>query len=133
MPPIRVLLVDHSPEFLDSAARVLAGNPTVEVVGRASSGREALHAARERRPDLVLIDLWLGDMGGLETAREIKRRARAERIVIVTLHQHEPGVCRTVLEAIGADAFVTKATFDAAMPPLIGRLFPPRHAPVDPA
>jgi DNA-binding NarL/FixJ family response regulator len=122
MTPIRVFIVDDSPAFIDSAIRTLAAHPDVEVVGRAGSGREALLEVKLLRPDLVLMDLAMGAMGGLETTRAIKKLPARPRVVIVTLHDLD--IYRGVAEAAGADGFVAKAAFSAEVPSLIDRLFP---------
>lgn len=66
MQTVQVLLVDDYPDFLDAVARFLSTIPHVEIVGRARSGREALNQVARVRPDLVLMDLAMPDMSGLE-------------------------------------------------------------------
>jgi len=121
MPPLRVLLVDDSPEFLESAAYFLSLQPSVKVVGRALSGPDALEMASRLRPDLVLMDWAMPEMTGLEAARRLKAQPGAPRVVILTLHDNPQ--YRAAAQAAGADGFISKADFGAQLPPLIHRLF----------
>lgn len=118
--PVRILLVDDSPEFLESAARFLSADSQVEVVGCALSGREALEQVALLQPDLVLMDLALPDMHGLEATRHIKVQAGAPHVVILTLYDNPE--YRTAAKAVGADGFVAKSEFGTQLLPLLHRL-----------
>lgn len=72
MQRIRILLVDDSLDFLEAVATLMADWPGIELIGCASSGSEALERVPELRPDLVLVDLMMPDMNGLETLRRLK-------------------------------------------------------------
>lgn len=117
MPPLRILLVDDSLRFLDSAARFLSGETDVEVVGRALSGEEAIEQIAQLRPDLVLMDLAMPGINGLEATRQIKLQPHAPYIIILTLS--DSSEYRMAAEAAGADGFVSKAEFSTMLPPLI--------------
>src|SRR5437016_5893278 len=78
MDRVRILLVDASPEFLDSAAHFLSLEPQVEVVGRTRSQLEAVELAARLRPDLVLVDLGLA---GLAVARRVKDAVPDARVL----------------------------------------------------
>jgi len=121
MPLLRVLLVDDSPEFLESAAYFLSLHPSVEVIGRALSGPDALEMASRLRPDLVLMDWAMPEMTGLEAARRLKAQPGAPRVVILTLHDNPK--YRAAAQAAGTDGFISKAEFGAQLPPLIRKLF----------
>jgi DNA-binding NarL/FixJ family response regulator len=81
--PVRVLVVDDSEVFRNVMAVVVAATPGFEVAGRASSGREALHLVEELAPQLVLLDVWMPDMNGIQTARRIRRHY--PRVVVLLL------------------------------------------------
>src|SRR4051794_32386191 len=66
MNPLRILLVDDSAEFLESAARLLMLHQELSIVGRAASGSSALEQVAALKPDLVLMDLAMPGMNGLE-------------------------------------------------------------------
>jgi CheY-like chemotaxis protein len=119
--PIRVLLVDDSAEFLESAARFLATDTVLAIVGRALSGAEALAQIELLGPDLVLVDLMMPEMNGLELTGHIKARPYPPRVIIVTLYSlaEYSNAAETAL----ADGWVTKSTFGTNLLPLIYRLF----------
>ena len=121
MAPLRVLLVDDSPEFLESATRFLSSDPRIAIAGRALCGREALELAEQTQPDLMLIDLSMPDMNGLETTQAIKAWSASPRVIIMTLH-NDPEYCMAAA-AIGADGFITKSAFSVGVLPLITSLF----------
>jgi CheY-like chemotaxis protein len=119
--PIRVLLVDDSAEFLESAARFLATDPVLAIVGRAFSGSEALEQIELLCPDLVLVDLMMPEMNGLELTGRLKSRPHPPLVIIVTLY----GITEysTAAETALADGWVAKSTFGVKLLPLIHALF----------
>jgi DNA-binding NarL/FixJ family response regulator len=119
--PHRVLLVDDSPLFLESAANLLAIFPELEIVGRALSGRAALEQTAALAPDLVLMDLAMPAMNGLQATRLIKAQPNPPRVVIVTLHDDLD--YRAAAEVVGADGFIVKSNFASELVLLVGRLF----------
>ncbi len=121
MTPIRILLVDDSLAFLESAIRFLGSDDRVEVVGQALSGREGLERVEQLRPDLVLMDLAMPEMNGLEATNLIKAQAKAPRVVMLTLN--DSSEYRAAATAAGADDFVTKSEFATVLLPLIDSLF----------
>ncbi len=128
MVAVRVLLVDDSADFLDSAARFLASEASVEVAGVALSGREALVLIEERRPDLVLLDLAMPDLDGWETARRIRALPPPQpRIVVVTLHDNPQ--YRAQAERLGCDGFIAKSEFGERLVKRIHELFGGGQAP----
>ena len=120
MNPVRVLLVDDSPVFLDAAANFLLRHAHVQVVGRARNGAEGVHLSRQLAPDLVLMDLAMPGMNGLAATREIKAHAPTTCVVIVTLHD-DPEYRRGAIDA-RADGFVHKAQFGDIVLSLIAAL-----------
>lgn len=119
---IRVLVVDDSPTFLDTAVRWLAEVlPHLKVVGCCSSGVEALRQVETLRPDLVLMDLALPEMDGLEATRRLKQRPRAPYVIILTLHDIPE--YRLAAQEAHADGFISKVNFSTQLPSLIASLF----------
>lgn len=119
--PVRILLVDDSPEFLDSADHFLSLEGAVRVVGRASSGEEALVEVGRLRPDLVLMDVSMPGMNGFETARRLKAAADAPRVLILTAHDNAE--YRAAQIASRADGFLAKAQFGTELLPLVHAWF----------
>jgi DNA-binding NarL/FixJ family response regulator len=118
----RILVVDDSPIFLEAVASLLPADEGIEVVGTASSGREALERVPELEPDLVLMDLAMPDINGLEATRRLAVLPRRPRIIIMTTHK-EKAYHQAALRA-GADGFLHKPDLEAQLLPLIRTLLP---------
>ncbi len=103
----RVLLVDDHALFRDGMSRLFAYEPDFEVVGEASSGEEALELARTLIPDLVLMDIDMPGIGGLEAIRMLARELPVVTVVALTVHEDDD----TVFEAIksGAKGYLVKS------------------------
>jgi DNA-binding NarL/FixJ family response regulator len=121
MPPRRVLLVDDNQDFLESAANFLASDPEIEIVGRASSGRCALEQVPVLKPDLVVMDLTMPEMNGLEATRRLKSQPDGPRVIILTLHDNPE--YRAAAQEVQADGFVAKSELGLELLPLIRELF----------
>src|SRR4029079_283930 len=81
--PLRVFMVDDSPEALKSVSQFLAETPGIELVGVALSGEESLPELARLKPDVVLMDLAMPGMGGLEATRRIKASPTAPRVLLL--------------------------------------------------
>jgi DNA-binding NarL/FixJ family response regulator len=121
MHPVRVLLVDDSPEFLDSAALFLSPNLQVQVIGCARSGMEAIDQAKALCPDLVLMDVSMPGMSGIEATRCLKAQGATPRVVILTFHDNAE--YRLAAESANADGFIAKSEFGTQLLPLIESMF----------
>jgi len=119
---IRTLVVDDHAAFLDELEHLLAENPETDVVGRAISGEEALEQTTALRPDLVLMDLAMPGMGGLEATRRLKAESGAPRVIMLSLHEHP--MYRTAALNAGANGFVQKSKLGTTLLPMIYSLFP---------
>jgi len=106
--PIRYFVVDDYPLFVEVLKEVLAIDGGFCSLGHAHRGWEALAAIRQDRPDLVLLDLDLPDLGGLELIHQIRAEDLAGKIVVCSALMHDEAV--EVALALGADAFVSKST-----------------------
>jgi two-component system response regulator DesR len=103
---IRVLLAEDQAMVLAALAALLALEPDIEVVGRAKDGREALALLAVAKPDVLLTDIEMPGMGGLELAAEVRRRGAAVRVVILTTFARA-GYLRRALDA-GASGYLLK-------------------------
>ncbi|GHH78339.1 response regulator [Promicromonospora soli] len=106
-PPLRVVLADDEPLVRAGLAGILETDDGVRVVAQGSSGEEALAAVRAHRPDVVLLDVRMGTMGGLETLAEIRRTAGSLPCLIVTTFGEDGYVAEAI--RLGADGFVLKS------------------------
>src|SRR5882724_1836919 len=86
IPPIRILTVDDHPLLREGIAAVIEGQPDMTLVAEATNGREAIESFRNHRPDVVLMDLRMPDMNGIEAIRAIRTEFPAARIVVLTTY-----------------------------------------------
>ena len=86
IPPIRILTVDDHPLLREGIAAVIEGQPDMTLVAEATNGREAIESFRNHRPDVVLMDLRMPDMNGIEAIRAIRAEFPAARIVVLTTY-----------------------------------------------
>jgi DNA-binding NarL/FixJ family response regulator len=114
---IRVVLVDDVPELRLLVRITLEEDPAIEVVGEAANGREGVDVVEATHPDLVLLDLSMPDMDGLEAIPLM--RAHAPRARVVVLSGHEAG--RVSLQALdqGASRYVNKASGLQTIPQVV--------------
>ncbi len=100
MEPIRVLLVDDHALFCSGVACLLRAHADLEVVGEAADGEGALAKAKELMPDVILMDLYMPGMSGLEATRRIREALPYVKIVVLTVSEED----QDLFEAIKAGA-----------------------------
>ena len=103
----KILIVDDHDVVRQGVRAFLAARSEWEICGEARSGREAIEAAATLKPDLVILDITMPGMSGLEAASHIRGLDTAIRILIFTMHE-SPRIATDVHEA-GADGFVQKS------------------------
>lgn len=103
---IRVLLVDDHPVVCDGLRTMLAGEAGIEVVGEASCGEEALDKTAELKPHVVLMDIRMPGMSGIEATQRLKKAHPTTSVIMLTMYDSEV----YVVEAIrcGAAGYLTK-------------------------
>ena len=112
MAPVRVLIVDDQEPFRRAAAAVVELTDPFVVVGAAESGEDCLAAAPALRPDLVLMDVGLPGMDGMQAARRLSVLPMPPVVVLVSTHDEEE--FGDEVRACGAVAYVKKSEFDSA-------------------
>lgn len=105
-PARRVLVVDDHPLFRRGVRQLLAMEPSLECVGEASGGEEALALARELVPDLILLDLKMAGMDGLEVLGALRDSGVGARIVLLTVSDQDEDVVAALRG--GADGYLLK-------------------------
>lgn len=98
--PIRVVVADDHPVFREGLAMLLGSVPGIEVAGTAGTGREAVRLAVELRPQVVVMDLQMPELNGVEATRQLAERAPAVGVVVLTMSEDDA----TVFTAIRAGA-----------------------------
>jgi two-component system, NarL family, invasion response regulator UvrY len=110
---VGVLAVDDQPVFLDVAREVVAATPGFHWLGGATCGQDALDAVEKLEPTLVLLDVRMPGMDGIETAQRISERHRDVVVVLVSIDE-SPALAPAVA-ASGAATLVRKQEFGPAM------------------
>jgi DNA-binding NarL/FixJ family response regulator len=102
--PMNVLIVDDDKASREGLRELIELRPDIHVVGEAIDGEEAIHLAKTLHPDLVVMDVQMPNMDGLEATRRIKQRLPDIRIILLTMYREY----RAAAERSGADAFLVK-------------------------
>ncbi len=106
MPTIRVLLVDDHALFREGLGMIISGQADMLVVGEAGDGLEAAVKAAELKPDLVLMDIQMPGVDGIEAARRIKKEVPAATIVMLTVRDDEEKLFEAL--KMGAQGYLLK-------------------------
>lgn len=106
MEKISVLLVDDHRLIRDSWSFILNSDSRFEVVGETSSGEEAVEFAKEKRPDIVLMDVNMSPVNGFDATRQIRKFSPGSRVIGVSMHSM-PAYAKRMLQ-LGAMGYVTK-------------------------
>ena len=108
--PLRIVIVDDHAVVRRGVRALLESRDGWEVVAEATTGREALDAVRRSHPDIVVMDLSLPELNGLEATRHIVRESPHTEVLVLTMH-HSEELAREVLKA-GARGYVLKSDAD---------------------
>lgn len=103
---VGVLLADGQELFRQGLCALLSNEPGIEVVAEASNGVEAMRRAASTAPDVVLIDVWLPQVSGIEACRSIKESAPATKVVMLTASEAESDLYESVKS--GASGYLLK-------------------------
>jgi DNA-binding NarL/FixJ family response regulator len=108
MPVTRLLIVDDDPLVRSALTFMLGGQPDLEVVGEAGDGREGVARAEELRPDVVLMDIRMPRLNGLDATRRLMAFDEPPRVIVLTTFDADEYVLEAL--AAGADGFLLKDT-----------------------
>ena len=127
---IRIVIVDDHPVVRAGLASMLGTQAELEVIAAASSGEEALRLVGEHLPDVLLLDLRMPGLSGVETLQALKAAGRTVRVIILTNYETDEDIYRAV--QAGAQAYLLKDTslhemLDAIRAVHAGKRYIPRH------
>jgi DNA-binding NarL/FixJ family response regulator len=123
--PLRILVVDDHPVVRRGIRALIESRAGWIVSAEAATGREAVALARKLQPDIVVLDLSLPELNGLDAARQIARESPRSEVLVLTMH-HSEELARDVLRA-GARGYVLKSDADRHLVDAIASL--ERHEP----
>jgi two-component system NarL family response regulator len=129
---IKILIADDHPFFVDGLAANIETEPDMTIVARAADGLVAVALVREHSPDVILMDLRMPVMNGVEAITQIMRDAPASRIIVLTTYDGDEDIHRAL--KAGAKAYLLKDAFREELLAAIrgvhsgGRHIPPRVA-----
>jgi DNA-binding NarL/FixJ family response regulator len=113
MSPYRVVLADDHAMFRQGVKRILRDVDNLEIVGEASDGIELLEVLKEMTPDLVILDISMPNLRGLEATREIKMLSPNVKVLILTMHRGEEYVYGAI--SAGAEGYLLKEDADTEL------------------
>ena len=119
---LTVLLVDDNQTFLTSVSKTLRMLPNVTVVGQAHDGTQALSLAQQLQPDLMLLDIVMPGMTGLEVAKTMRAWPKSPKVLFLSMHDNES--YRSAAKKLGALDLVGKSNFVSELLPIIAGLIP---------
>ncbi len=104
--PVRVLLADDHRLMREGTAALLGADERIEIVGLAHDGREALALAERRKPDVVLLDLNMPEIDGLEACARLRKQDGGPEVLMLTVSEEEPDLYAAL--RVGAAGYLTK-------------------------
>ncbi|GAC1403290.1 MAG: response regulator transcription factor [Ktedonobacteraceae bacterium] len=107
---IRILLADDHTILRAGLRMMLNAQLDFEVVGEAQDGRQAIQEAQRLQPDVILMDITMPDMNGIEATRQIKRLLPETKVLILTMHEHDEYVFQAL--RAGASGYMLKEAAD---------------------
>jgi DNA-binding NarL/FixJ family response regulator len=109
-PRIRILLADDHALVRQGFRRILEAEPDMEIIGEADNGREAVELAEKLRPDVVVMDVGMPELNGIEATRRLAESVPRARVLALSMHKDSVYV-REILRA-GARGYLLKDAFD---------------------
>jgi len=112
-PKYRIVIAEDHTILREGLKSLLSSSPEFETVGEAEDGREAIRCVEKLKPDLILTDLSMPRMTGMDAIREIKRRSPETKVLVLTVHKTEEYILATL--KAGADGYLLKESTQAEL------------------
>ena len=124
-PKYRIVIAEDHTILREGLRALLSSTPDFEIVGEAEDGREAIRCVEKLKPNLILTDLSMPRMNGMDAIREIKRRAPGTKILVLTVHKTEEYILAT-LQA-GANGYLLKDSTHAELLAAVRHVLSGKH------
>jgi DNA-binding NarL/FixJ family response regulator len=121
----RIVIAEDHTILREGLRALLSSSPDFEVVGEAQDGREAIRSVEKLKPNLILTDLSMPKMNGMDAIREIRRKAPETKILVLTVHKTEEYILAT-LQA-GADGYLLKDSSHAELLAAVTHVLSGKH------
>lgn len=123
---MRILIADDDTRFRRFVKRILSNEPYIEIIGEAGDGQEAILKAGELKPDLILMDVRMPEMNGIDTTRRPSKEMPEIRVIMLTLYDFDE--YREAATAAGAVDYILKKSMNGDLIPAIRKAFEPKNA-----
>jgi len=110
---IRILLADDHTILRAGLKMMLYAQPDMEIVGEAQDGRQSMQEAQRLQPDIILMDITMPDMNGIEATKQIKKLLPEIKILILTMHEHDEYIFQAL--RAGASGYMLKEAADTEL------------------
>jgi two-component system, NarL family, response regulator NreC len=122
---VRIVIVEDHTILREGLRALLSSGPNYEVVGEAEDGREAIRCIEKLKPDLLLMDLSMPRMNGMEAIKEIKRESPGTKILVLTVHKAEEYILASF--RAGADGYLLKDSTHAELMMAVNKVLSSKH------
>ena len=124
-PKYRIVIAEDHTILREGLRALLSSSPDFEIVGEAEDGREAVRCVEKLKPNLILTDLSMPRMNGMDAIREIRRRAPETKILVLTVHKTEEYILATL--RAGADGYLLKDSTHAELLAAVRHVLSGKH------
>jgi DNA-binding NarL/FixJ family response regulator len=122
---IRIVIAEDHTIIREGLRALLSSNPNFEIVGEAKDGREAIRCVEKIKPDLILTDLSMPRMNGMEAIKEIKRESPRTKILVLTVHKAEEYILAAF--RAGAEGYLLKDSTHAELVMAVNKVLSGKH------
>jgi DNA-binding NarL/FixJ family response regulator len=122
---VRIVVAEDHTILREGLRSLLSSNPSFEVVGEAEDGREAIKCVAKFKPDLILTDLSMPKLNGMEAIKEIKKESPGTKILVLTVHRAEEYILATF--RAGADGYILKDSTHSELVMAVKKVLSGKH------